>query len=69
MLVINDGENPNPKRGDYNAKVCRKGSFEYEGWDEVKTTRTGRVEDYPSKSYNVWRLVVRALKACFPEES
>ena len=31
--------------------------------------RTGRVTNYPRDSYNVWRLVCRALRAAFPEES
>lgn len=33
-----------------------------------KATRTARVENYPRLSYSVWRLVLRALKSCFPEE-
>lgn len=68
MYIANDGSSDNPKRGDYKVKVCRKGSFDYPGWDDLKTTREGRVENYPRLSYNVWRLVTRALKACFPEE-
>lgn len=58
-----------PKRGNYSARVCRRGQF-----DARKTlhdgvfTREGSVQDYPRLSYNVWRLVLRALKSCFPEE-
>lgn len=59
------------KRGDYEARVCRKGKTDYT-LNELHTgegfTRTGRVENYPRLSYNVWRLVLKALRACFPEE-
>ena len=30
--------------------------------------RAGEVRGYPRIAYNVWRLVIRALLACFPEE-
>lgn len=58
-------------KGDYEVRVCRKNRFEHvprkvlsgEGF-----TRTGRVEGYPRLAYNVWRLVLRALRAAFPEE-
>lgn len=33
-----------------------------------KAARAGEVKDYPRLSYNVWRLVARALLAAFPEE-
>ena len=58
-------------KGDYDVRVCRKGNFKYDprGAREGKGfTRTGRVENYPRLSHNVWRLVSRALRACFPEE-
>lgn len=58
-------------RGDYEVRVCRKNSFETTG-ERLRTgrgfTRTARVEDYPRLSYNVWRLISRALRAAFPEE-
>jgi len=59
-------------RGDYEARVCRKAkTFVYEPRKVVSGdgfSRTGRVEGYPRLSYNIWRLVLRALRACFPEE-
>lgn len=59
------------QRGDYEVRVCRKGDHD-PGVRRIQTgegfTRTGRVENYPRQSYNVWRLVVRALRAAFPEE-
>jgi len=51
----------NPKRGDYEVHVMRRGN-------KSKPLRTGIVEDYPRQSYNIWRLIARALKVTFPEE-
>lgn len=48
-------------RGDYVVNVFRKGSS--------VVLRRGHVFDYPRQSYNVWRLVCRALKSAFPEEA
>lgn len=56
------------KRGDYICKVSRKrDTFDNKDtWKEP--LRTGNVENYPRLSYNVWRLVIRALLSAFPEE-
>jgi len=62
MYITNDGTG-HEKRGNYNVAVCRKGST-----DKKSPLRTGRVEDYPRLSYNVWRLILRALRSSFPEE-
>ena len=48
------------KRADYGVRVLRRGGG--------KAYRTGTVVDYPRLSYNVWRLVIRALLGCFHEE-
>lgn len=76
MYIANDGTVADPKRGDYDAYVCRKGSFapprDMGGQStgrNASAARTGRVINYPRLSYNVWRLIARALKACFPEEA
>lgn len=77
MYIANVGGDL-PKRGDYEVKVARKGSVQHEGWTSflkaggfvgVPATRTGEVKNYPRLSYNVWRLVARALKSAFPEEA
>ena len=34
-----------------------------------KATRAGRIFGYPRESYTVWRLVLRALRVMYPEES
>lgn len=61
-----------PKRGEYQVRVCRKNRFEPKERRHILTgegfARTGSVEDYPRLSYNVWRLVSRALRSAFPEE-
>ncbi len=59
MLIDNVGGTN--KRGDYRVRVLRKGS-------ETKVLREGEVMNYPRLSYNIWRLVCRALKGTFPEE-
>jgi len=69
MYLANDGTALTPSRGNYDVKVCREGSFKYAGWDKIKASRSARVEEYPRLGYNVWRLVTRALKAAFHEES
>lgn len=48
------------KRADYQVEIMRKGTYE--------ALRTGHVRSFPRLSYNVWRLVFRALKAVLPEE-
>lgn len=59
------------ERGDYDVAVCRRGTMEVpqpvdpEG---PKATRSGEVKNYPRLSYNVWRLIARALLSAFPEE-
>ena len=55
--------------GDYGVAVCRRGSFDVPfGQIPKATTRTGEVLNYPRLSYNVWRLIARALLSAFPEE-
>ena len=65
--IWNDGTCEDPKRGNYNVSVCKKGKFKppiiYRNM-----TRRGRVENYPRASYNIWRLIIRSLKSAFPEE-
>lgn len=51
------------RRRDYEVRVLRRGRPHHS--DPV---RMGEVKNYPALSYNVWRLVIRALLSCFPEE-
>lgn len=53
MRIANDGTSDNPRRGNYNVR---------------NSSRRGRVENFPRKSYVVWRLVLRALRSLYPEE-
>ena len=59
------------KRGDYDVRVCRKGHVDHhvKVFREGKgIVRRGHVSNYPRLSYNVWRLIIRALRSAFPEE-
>lgn len=58
----------NPNRGDYGVAVMRKGREEESQYLVGNIVRSGSVKNYPRLSYNVWRLIIRALKAAFPEE-
>lgn len=62
LIICNDGTGT-VARGNYECVVLRKGP----PWDREQ--RRCAVTNYPRRSYNVWRLVLRALRGCFPEES
>jgi hypothetical protein len=66
MYVCNDGKNRNPNRGNYDATICRKGKFELE--DLSKGTRRTHLNNWPSSSKVIWRLILRLLMQCYPEE-
>jgi hypothetical protein len=73
MYIANDGEasREDPKVGDYNVAVCRKGSTAVPKPVSPRGPRPARggfVEGYPRLSHNIWRLVTRALHVAFPEE-
>lgn len=56
------------EKGDYTCRVSRKRK-QFSNLDTWKEPlRTGDVKNYPRLSYNVWRLVIRALLSAFPEE-
>ena len=60
-----------PKRGDYIVRVARRLQNGMFGNDDIRLNpaRIGEVTNYPRLSYNVWRLVIRALRSAFPEEN
>lgn len=68
MIVHNVGTSQNGKRGDYKVCVARKGDTDTRAI-LTRPTRRGEVTNYPRLSYNVWRLVTKALKSAFPEEA
>lgn len=47
-------------RGDYDGRLYRRG--------KLIVSRVGKVENFPRKSYPIWRLVMRMLAEMFPEE-
>jgi hypothetical protein len=68
MVIANDGSSQVAGRGNYDVRVARKTDAADLGKALRDPLRRGRVERYPRLSYNVWRLVLRALAAAFPEE-
>lgn len=73
MYIWNKGGSK--EHGDYGVAVMKKGQFEeakfredYKAEKPKFWARKGEVLDYPRLSYNVWRLICRALKSTFPEE-
>lgn len=60
-----------PGRFNYMTAVHRRGTPKTEfasAPEDKNVTRFGYMNDYPAASYNVWRLVIRALRSAFPEE-
>lgn len=55
--------------GNYEVAVCRQGTTKCPFTGEVKAARTGSVENFPRRSYNMWRLIIRSLLSSFPEET
>ena len=66
-IIDNIGTTPDGKKGDYRIRVGNKGKLEL---DQIATgyLREGKIHEFPRLSYNVWRLIIRALKSAFPEE-
>lgn len=66
MIIDNVGGTA--QRGDYRVRVGKKSHAANLRKIMSAPQRTGEVRDYPRLSYNVWRLVSRALLSAFPEE-
>jgi len=54
MVVTNDGTCADPKLGNYEVRLMRRGT--------LKVQRIAQVKNYPRLSLPVWSLVQRALK-------
>lgn len=67
-IIHNVGTFGNGSRADYAVKVGNKNDVDDLKKVYAKPQRTGEVLHYPRLSYNVWRLVIRALRSAFPEE-
>lgn len=63
--VTNPQEKDVENIGDYAVAVCRRGTTDL---TKHAPARVGKVLDYPRLSYNVWRLISRAIRSAFPEE-
>lgn len=56
-------------RGNYGVGVFKKSKIAKSPFPHPENfMRVGEVFDYPRLSYNVWRLVIKALCSAFPEE-
>lgn len=66
MIIDNIGGTKS--RGDYRVRVANKNDAEDLREIMRAPQRQGEVRGYPRLSYNVWRLVSRALLSAFPEE-
>lgn len=68
MIICNDGTmsdgTGNSKRGNYIGHVYRKGTLP----KFAHVQRGGHVENFPRRSYTVWRLILRMLRSMYPEE-
>lgn len=64
MEICNDGSQSDGSgdspRGSYYGRIYRKGGRAVQ--------RRGEVHDFPRRSYSVWRLILRMLRDCYPEE-
>lgn len=67
-IITNDGTGDMPKRGNYLVAVGRRGASPDPLNIVRNPARRGKVLGFPRLSYNVWRLVIRALRSAFPEE-
>lgn len=56
LHIINRGDSPTPRRGNYTVNLLRRGT-------NRKVHRSGEVLNYPRLSYPVWKLIRKALEA------
>lgn len=61
MVISNDGTSANPKRGNYDVRLGRRGVTDTRQIVNAPQRRA-RVELFPRASFSVWVLVARALK-------
>ena len=71
LFIWNDGTG-DVLKANYQAVVRKPGCEELtvgDGLTGPGTARKGTVLNFPKQSMNIWRLVLRALKSCYPEEN
>lgn len=68
MLISNVGVDSGGRRGDYEVLVANKADANGLQAIMARPQRRGSVTGFPRLSYNVWRLVSRAIRSAFPEE-
>ncbi len=63
-VIVHDDDVSDPEVGNYDV-IVNSNAYSTNG----ALSRTAKVTNYPRRALNVWRLVFRALKGAFPEES
>ena len=66
MRISNKGDSANPNRGNYWVQVIKRGQDAESA--NSKVVRRGEVLNYPRNAYSIWRLVLKALRASYPED-
>lgn len=56
LHIINRGDSPTPKRGNYTVNLMRRGTLQ-------TVQRSGEVLNYARLAYPVWKLLRKALEA------
>lgn len=69
-IITNEGTNPDPRRGDYKLSIGRKQDAEAGNLRAIITrpSRTAEVKEFPRHSYTIWRMILRLLRAAYPED-
>ncbi len=67
-IIHNVGTSADGRLGDYQVAVANRRDATGLRAILQRPQRRGEVRQYPRLSYNVWRLVIRALRSAFPEE-
>ena len=67
-IISNVDATPDGKYGDYDVRVGRKTDAHSTALVYSRPLRMGMVHRHPRLAQNVWRLVLKALSAAFPEQ-
>lgn len=58
MHISNDGTSDDPKKGNYNIELMRKGTLN-------KVLKKTRIDNWAKESYSVWKLLQKALNQLY----
>lgn len=66
-IIANDGTERDPEKGNYIFGIRLKRYLGWIGPITENTSRSGRIIGHPRKADVIWKLVLRCLKAAYPE--